>query len=58
MRARLQVVTREQEPGVWTGLAAFALLTAELVVCVGVLGTAVRRDVREENYQQEAAVNL
>lgn len=58
MRARLQVVTREQEPGVWTGLAAFALLTAELVVCVGIFGIAVRRDVREENYQQEAAVNL
>ena len=32
-------------------------LTAELVVCVGLLGVSVRRDVREEAYQQEAAVN-
>lgn len=57
MRARLQVVTREQEPGFVAGAAAFLLLTAELVVCVGLLGVSVRRDVREEAYQQEAAVN-
>ena len=36
MRARLQVVTREQEPGFVAGAAAFLLLTAELaLVCVG-----------------------
>lgn len=57
MRARLRVVTREQEPGFLAGAAAFLLLTAELVVCIGLLGVSIRRDVREEAYQQEAAVN-
>ena len=57
MRARLRVVTREQEPGFLAGAAAFFLLTAELVVYIGLLGVSVRRDVREEAYQQEAAVN-
>lgn len=58
MRARLQVVTREENPGFVAGAAAFLLLAAELALSVGVLGGAVRQDVREEAYRQEAAVNL
>lgn len=58
MRARLQVVTREENPGFVAGAAAFLLLAAELALSVGVLGGAVRQDVREEAYRQKAAVNL
>lgn len=58
MRARLQVVTREENPGFVAGAAAFLLLAAELALSVGVLGGAVRQDVREEAYRQEAAVNF
>lgn len=58
MRARLQVVTQEENPGFVAGAAAFLLLAAELALSVGVLGGAVRQDVREEAYRQEAAVNF
>lgn len=53
MRARLQVVTREENPGFVAGAAAFLLLAAELALSVGVLGGAVRQDVREEAYRRK-----
>ena len=58
MKARLQVVTREREPGWSAGAAAFLLLTGEAVLCALLSGGQIRRDVQENAYRQEASVNL